>query len=1004
MSAPSNFTLPGLDDRQKLTAAISTSFDPVRLFPDGAGDAAAGIDQMAAVCDEVEVAGADYPHWRMRADARRGVLEDIAQRTDLTAVLDSIDVEPTDALATYLVDGLRGRDLTRIVEGDGGPAASGDRPDLDGLLGAVRLLEQLEIPTVVSGEAEATVQRRIALEDADEALRAVMPRRLIGRDAEYTKLVAFRTRDVHQDPSWVPSLVIEGPGGAGKSALVSTFVYDQRHGAEGATLVYFYLSRPALPAALPADLTFEFARQLSLSDISLQSLIADYSARSLELRAVVDEGAIDFAAGSSTASLQDLGSLLSDWSLRKAPVTLVLDTFEQISIQGAPAVRALLTWCAQLRDYAKLPRLRLIVSGRAVLPDPGSYAKAQVQEWFNRQDTMPLGDLDDEYAVEMLVELGIDRRAAERVPAVFGGNPLVLKLIARYEKANDADAFSELLRDGQSERHRSPSAEIGLRFVYERILSRIRQPRVKALAYPGVVLRRVTPELILEVLAPALPAELDVSTLDDAQSAFDELAEHVWLVSRTARWEAMHRADVRRLLIPGLESSKDIDTPSIHARAADYYDARPSDVPPAVARTESVYHRGFVEDVAYRMSAQEADEIVRALGEDLEFWPVQRRAELKSLAGRHIALSEEEVSALSNDAQLVTRGARMSKYRSYGDSMSSGFEEQRLDELGTIETIPDPRWILLFDRGEFMFISESARRLETLERYFNAHPYLPPSTRFTQEHPWFIALAELMMNRPEPALLSPRITAEMRWHGPEAHLYAAALAAIAGDRRAHSEMLDLVRAELRSVIEVTLVDELTLLQAAASGGGLDDVRSPVQVFSFDHFRLPHLEHFARRAAAVDLENTAREATHQFARRRPTTTELADLRARLTRGQGTMSVRDIRGAPTLLSFLYGAVRTILAPMNRDEILAAVAAVDARSIYWPVDQTAEALGSTRSADLAPEDLTAVIETADRCGLLVELVDQLRPRAGTENARRLKNGIIRLEALLFPLAPRP
>ena len=68
--------LDALDDRVKLTAALSTHFDPFAVLGGSLldDDRVESIDALATVCDEVEVAGSGYRHWSMRPEARQHVL------------------------------------------------------------------------------------------------------------------------------------------------------------------------------------------------------------------------------------------------------------------------------------------------------------------------------------------------------------------------------------------------------------------------------------------------------------------------------------------------------------------------------------------------------------------------------------------------------------------------------------------------------------------------------------------------------------------------------------------------------------------------------------------------------------------------------------------------------------------------------------------------------------------------------------------------------------------
>ena len=61
----------------------------------------------------------------------------------------------------------------------------------------------------------------------------------------------------------------------------------------------------------------------------------------------------------------------------------------------------------------------------------------------------------------------------------------------------------------------------------------------------------------------------------------------------------------------------------------------------------------------------------------------------------------------------------------------------------------------------------------------------------------------------------------------------------------------------------------------------------------------------------------------------------------------------------------------------------------------------LDSTFRSTITPGDVTALIEMADRCGLIVDLIDAVSAKATTHLSLRLASGIRRIEGLLFPFA---
>ena len=178
--------------------------------------------------------------------------------------------------------------------------------------------------------------------------------------------------------------------------------------------------------------------------------------------------------------------------------------------------------------------------------------------------------------------------------------------------------------------------------------------------------------------------------------------------------------------MPGLEHSTEVDTKAIHRAAATYYAARPASVASDVAEIEEIYHRGFLNDIPDDMTQEQADEVAAQAAGDLEYWPVRARAMVKSLAGRHEQLTEEEVASLEAAQQRLTRGARLEKQLASSDIDSAEFEEEQLelldDEDETGAAIPDSRWALLFDRGDFDFMTESSRSAQRVRPLLRRRP------------------------------------------------------------------------------------------------------------------------------------------------------------------------------------------------------------------------------------------------------------------------------------------
>ena len=132
-------------------------------------------------------------------------------------------------------------------------------------------------------------------------------------------------------------------------------------------------------------------------------------------------------------------------------------------------------------------------------------------------------------------------------------------------------------------------------FLFARILARISSDDksvpsedVRRVAHPGLVLRRVTAELITQVLAE--PCDITLKTADYAQRIFDQLKREVSLVriEIVAGEETLvHREDVRREMIRLLRNEQKQKVERIEQAAVAYYKSKSG----PLARAEEIYHR-----------------------------------------------------------------------------------------------------------------------------------------------------------------------------------------------------------------------------------------------------------------------------------------------------------------------------------------------------------------------------------------------------------------------------
>src|ERR1019366_7593902 len=143
-------------------------------------------------------------------------------------------------------------------------------------------------------------------------------------------------------------------------------------------------------------------------------------------------------------------------------------------------------------------------------------------------------------------ELAADGELVDHIIRVVGRNPLNLRLAAdlvvppRAGQLNDLNSRRVLFVRVKTVPVQG--------WLYKRILDRIADPNVRALAHPGLVVRRLTADVIRYVLAG--PCNVDVPDDARAREMFDACSQEVSLLSWNADGSLEHRADIRREMLP----------------------------------------------------------------------------------------------------------------------------------------------------------------------------------------------------------------------------------------------------------------------------------------------------------------------------------------------------------------------------------------------------------------------------------------------------------------------
>jgi hypothetical protein len=369
-----------------------------------------------------------------------------------------------------------------------------------------------------------------------------------GRADELATLNAW-----YRDPAAGP-MVLSGIGGVGKSALVARFVLQL---PEDTLQLWLDFDRADLAPDDAASVLRVIFEQLATQHPGVVAPVID--------------------ATTWQGTITQLGKAVGPALAGAPPPLLVLDGFEV----AQHAIQHREIWHLLEQLLPQVPGVRVLVSGRAPVTGltlSGREAKA-----------LHLEGLSQPEATAWLLDNGFeDSRVAARVAEITRGVPLALRLAARW-RAEGGDPAE--LPEGEAPQWMIDG------FLYDRILDRVVNQRLKKLASDALVLRRVTAEMIPAVLGDSAPVDVP------ADEVFEALAREMALVGDGTEG---HGLDFPRLVLPGtavlqlrpevrsatlqlLATDKPARVREIDERAAAWYAKQdPDDI---VNAAELVYHR-----------------------------------------------------------------------------------------------------------------------------------------------------------------------------------------------------------------------------------------------------------------------------------------------------------------------------------------------------------------------------------------------------------------------------
>lgn len=590
--------------RYREAASVLEYFNYDKLQPFGSvSTASTAKAELLADCDTL-VLDSGAQAWELRTSIRQAALHRLLEKKSVDAALAANQDRP-DTYAQKLLERLLSiyEAPPRVVRAR---AAFGS-PEENGAL--LKVVEWLTGVPEFEGKLPRLedVRQRIAYERLLDPFRQLVGSHFAGRRTQLEDLadyVGFHDAYSYTETAQRfvegilsikdrPILFINGPGGAGKSTLIAKFILDHATVEQSSRMPFAYLDfdRVGLIAEEPITLLFDIMRQLA---IQFPVVNEQYLELAQQWNARVSEQTTESEDNQSAPALPQAvrfvnrDSFLSEFavfvtSLKKEdqPLLLVLDTFEEIQFRSTAYVNGVLDFLNQLQG--QVPKLRIVLSGRAEI---------ELTEY--KVKPVLLGDFDHDAAISYLAGRGLtDTQIAERIFKQVGGSPLVLRLAA------DVAIFEEVDEKGISDLESSwfPSFQKQSiqAVLYKRILKHVYDERIERLAYPGLVLRVITPEVLQEVLGPACKEPI---SSDEANNLVKEMKARLSTILVPAPGEdnvLIHRPDMRSILLSDLKTTAETDTTiatkltNIHTKAIEFYSKRKfSD---ARHRAEELYHR-----------------------------------------------------------------------------------------------------------------------------------------------------------------------------------------------------------------------------------------------------------------------------------------------------------------------------------------------------------------------------------------------------------------------------
>jgi hypothetical protein len=313
--------------------------------------------------------------------------------------------------------------------------------------------------------------------------------------------------------------------------------------------------------------------------------------------------------------------------------------------------------------------LKVLLSGRVPIKDENLAADFELKE------------LNEPAAERFLQLLGVDSSLTPRVVRQFQRIPLTLRLAANLILKSQDGMLAQGQFDSLHPAWYSLRNEVRQGFIYQRYLNQISNPDVRKLAYPGLVLRRITPKIIQEVLA--IPCQLDLPKFDlredsDHQNLqkkvneiFESLAREVSLVSKEQEGVLQYRPELRTVMLDLLKQDQPEQVTQIHEKAVSFY----QEYSDPISRAEEIYHRLQLNQSERTISARWLPGIEIYLSNCLSELSPSARAVLATRIGIDAPLEDndsirQEIDQISWERYAKRKAERLIKLNRPSDALS----------------------------------------------------------------------------------------------------------------------------------------------------------------------------------------------------------------------------------------------------------------------------------------------------------------------------------------------